>query len=210
MGGAQDRIGIQGFNQRYARSSEMESALKTEQMRRKEVQRNIAELSRVKLSPTEWERSLMDSCLNCDEEKLILDLIRLFNMGVSKKKPVQIMVIRNLTSKLVKGNNNHYLELIKDMSSLFRNELGANNYSLMSDMFGLPGNTTATNHGKGERLDAGINEVVLDRAEQHYKGYPVNEASDGARSLRYLQPRLTNSGEVLLLGKAWKPDVKAG
>lgn len=50
--------------------------------------------------------------------------------------------------------------------------------------------------------------MVIDRAAGHYKGFPVNEASDGARSLRYLQPRLTNSGEVVLLGKAWNPDVE--
>ena len=79
-------------------------------------------------------------------------------MGVSKTKPVQMMIIRNLTAKLRKGNNNHYVELVKDISSLFRNELGTTNYSLLADMFGLAGNTTASNHGKEERLDPGINE----------------------------------------------------
>ena len=150
----------------------------------------------------------MDSCLSCDEEKLIVDLIRLFKMGVSKTKPVQMMIIRNLTAKLGKGNN-HYVELVKDISSPFRNELGTTNYSLLADMFGLAGNTTASNHGKEEQLDSGINEKVLNNAESHYKGSPVNEASHGARSLRYLQPRLTNSGDVALLGKAWNPDVES-
>ena len=150
----------------------------------------------------------MDSCLSCDKEKLILDLMRLFKMGVSKTRPIQIMVIQNLIAKLSKGNNNHYLELIKDISSLFRNELGTTNYSLLADMFGLASNTTASNHGKEVRLDAGINQMVIDKAAGHYKGFPVNEASDGARSLRYLQARLTNSGEVVLLGKAWNPDVE--
>ena len=59
--------------------------------------------------------------------------------------------------KLSKGNNNHYMELIKYISSLFRNELGATNYSLLADMFGLASNTTAPNHGKEVRLDAGVN-----------------------------------------------------
>ena len=68
----------------------------------------------------------MDSCLSCDE-KLIIDLMRLFKMGISKTKPVQPMVLHNLTSKLLKKNNNHYLELIKDISSLFKNELGSTN-----------------------------------------------------------------------------------
>ena len=40
LGGTQDRIGIQGFNQRYARSLEMESALEMEKDQRKEAERN--------------------------------------------------------------------------------------------------------------------------------------------------------------------------
>jgi len=134
----------------------MESALKMEKDRRKEAERNFADLTRIKLTVTEWERSLMDSCLSCDEEKLIVDLIRLFKMGVSKTKQ---------TAKLRKGNSNHYVELVKDISSLFRNELGTTNYSLLADMFGLAGNTTASNHGKEERLDPGINEKVLNITE---------------------------------------------
>jgi len=121
----------------------MKSALKTEQNRKQEAERDLSRLTRVKLTTSKWERSLMDSCLSCNEEKLILDLMRLFKMEVSKTKPIQIMVIRNLTAKLSKGNNNHYLEMIKDISSLFRNELGTTNYSLLADVFGLAGNTTA-------------------------------------------------------------------
>ena len=81
----------------------------------------------MKLSVTEWERRLIDSCLSRDEEKLILDIIHLFKKGMSKRKPVQMMFIRNFTAKLSKGNNHLYLELIKDKGSLFRNELGASN-----------------------------------------------------------------------------------
>ena len=208
LAGMKDRIGIRGFNQRYAKSLEIKSALNIEQNRRKEAERNFSRLTRIKLTTSEWERSLMDSYLSCDDEKLILDLIRLFKMGVSKTRPVQMMVIRNLTAKLSKGNNNHYLQMIKDISSIFRNELGTTNYSLLADMFGLASNTTASNHGKEVRLDAGLNKTVIDKAAGHYKGFPVNEASDGARSLRYLQPRLTNSEEVVLLGKGWNPDVE--
>ena len=65
----------------------------------------------------------MDLCLSCDVKKLIIDLMQLFKMGISKTKPVQLMVVQNLISKLLKKNNNHYLALIKDISSLFKNEL---------------------------------------------------------------------------------------
>lgn len=47
-------------------------------------------------------------------------------MGISKIKPIQIMVLRNLVSKLKKGNNHRYADLVKDISSLFKNELGQN------------------------------------------------------------------------------------
>ncbi len=36
---------------------------------------------------------------------------------------------------------------------------------------------------------------------------PVNKASDGAESLCYFQPRLTNAGEVVILGKTWNTNV---
>ena len=49
LAGVEDRIGIPGFNQCYAKSLEMKSALKTERNRRKEAERNFSELSRVKL-----------------------------------------------------------------------------------------------------------------------------------------------------------------
>lgn len=123
--------------------------------------------------------------------------------------PIQIMVVQNLIAKLTKRNNTNYLVLIKDISSLFRNELGTTNYSLLADMFCLGSNTTASNHAKEVRLDADKNKTVVNKAVGHYKGFPVNKTSDGARSLRYLQPRLTNSGKFILLGKAWNPDVEA-
>ena len=53
----------------------------------------LLRLTWIKVTTSEWEQSLMDSYLSCDKEKLILDLIRLFKMGVSKTRPVQMMVI---------------------------------------------------------------------------------------------------------------------
>lgn len=48
---------------------------------------------------------------------------------------------------------------------------------------------------------------VLANVVSLFKNLPVNEASDGARSLRYLQPFMTTAGEVVLLGQSWNPDV---
>ena len=67
--------------------------------------------------------------------------------------------------------------------------------------------STAAKHASGLRLDPGINQAVFDDATSLFKNLPVNEASDGTRLLRYLQPFSTTAGEVVLLGKSWDPDV---
>ena len=207
LGGMKDRIGVRGFNQRYAKTQELSHALKTEANRRKEAERQVKELTKVKLSVLEWEKCLMDSCLSCDEEKVIVDLIRLFKMGVSKTNPVQVMVLRNLTSKLLKKNNHHYISLIKDLSGVFKNELGPTNYSLLAQVFGLARQTTASKHGVEERLDPGINFDALSKAATLFKNSPVNEASDGARALRYLQAHKFKDGSICLIGQGWNPDI---
>lgn len=40
------------------------------------------------------------------------------------------------------------------------------------------------------------------------KKSPVNEASDGARALRYLEARKDANGEAILVGEGWDPNVK--
>ena len=106
-----------------ARTLELKNALKVESRGRKEAERHVKELTRVKLSGGEWEKCLMDSCLSCNEEKLIINLMRLFKMGISKTKPVQLMVLHNLTSKLLKKNNNHYLAQIKTSAVCLKTRL---------------------------------------------------------------------------------------
>ena len=99
------------------------------------------------------------------------------------------------------------MDIVKDISSLFKNQLGSANYAILSEIFGLARESTAAKHASGLRLDPGINQPAFDNAASLFKNLPVNEASDGARSLRYLQPFLTTAGEVVLLGKSWDPDV---
>lgn len=90
---------------------------------------------RRKLSSKEWEDSLHKACLNGEDQKLAIDLVRLMRMGILKSKPLQIMVLQNLVSKLKKGNNQHYEDSVKDLSSLFKNELEPTNYALLVDIF---------------------------------------------------------------------------
>ncbi|KAJ7328574.1 hypothetical protein OS493_024494 [Desmophyllum pertusum] len=202
-----NRIGHVGFNKRYARKGEFSEALNKEVDRRKGAVKQVSALLQVKLSSLEWENQLQESCRYGDDQKLIMDLARLFKSGVSKTQPLQVLVIKNLVSKLLKANNHHYLDIIKDISSLFKNQLGPANYAILSEIFGLARETTAAEHAAVMRLDPGINNGALASAVSLFKNLPVNEASDGARSLRYLQPFMTTAGEVVLLGQSWNPDV---
>ena len=185
----ENRVGHVGFNKRYARKGELAEALNNEVHRRKDATKQVLALVQVKLSPRE-------------------SAPRLFKSGVSKTQSVQILVIKNLVSKLLKGNNHHYLDIIKDISSLFKNQLGPANYAILSELFGLARDSTTAKHASEMRLDPGINQGALANAASLFKNLHVNEASDGARSLRYLQPFMTTAGEVVLLGNSWDPDVK--
>jgi len=127
---------------------------------------------------------------------------------VYPRQSIQVLVIKNLVSKLLEGNNHYYLGVIKDISSLFKNQVGLANYAIASEFFGLARDSTAAKHDSKLRLDLGINQGVLTNAASLFKNLPVNEARDVARLLRYLQPFVATAGEVVLLGKSWNPDIK--
>lgn len=186
---------------------ELSRALNKEVDQCKGAVKQVSALVQVKFSPLEWENQLQKSLRNGDDQKLIIDLARLFESGVSKTKLIQVVVIKNLVSKLLKANNHHYLNIIKDIISLFKNQLGPANYAILAEVFGLARESIAAKHAAGMPLDQGINHIALHNASSLFKNLPVNKTSDGARSLRYLQPFMTTTGEVVLLGKSWNPDV---
>ena len=202
-----NRLGLSGFNKRYAKKGEAVNALEIETQKRKLSETKMKQLIRANLSPKDWEESLHSACLNGEDQRLVVNLVRLLRIGVSRHRPMQIMVIRNLVSKLQKANNHHYVDLVKDISALFKNELGPTNYSLLADIFGLAKETTAANHSSRIKIDPGINWDAMDLAAETFKGLPVNEGSDGARCLRFLEPRKLKTGEIVLVGQVWDPDV---
>lgn len=110
-------------------------------------------------------------------------------------------------SKLKIANNHHYVDLVKDISGLFKNELGPTNYHLLADIFGLAKETTAAQHSSQIRIDPGLDMAALDTAAETFKGLPVNEGSDGARCLHFLEPRKLQNGKVVLVGQIWNSDV---
>ena len=192
-----NRLGLSGFNKRYARRGEAVDALEIETQKRKLSEAKIKQLVRATLSPKEWEESLHAACLNGEDQRLVTNLVRLLRMGVSERSPMQVLVISNLVSKLQKGNNHHYVDLVKDITGLFKNELGPTNYSLLANIFGLAKETTAAQHSSQIRLDPGINVDAMDLAAATFRGLPVNEGSDGARCLKRLTDDLINGDKLV-------------
>lgn len=167
--GIKNRLSLNGFNKRYARKGEFEDALKKAENRRRSAEKQVKELAKVQLATRELEDCLLDSCIAGDEQKLVIDLIRLLKSDIAKKKPVQILVLQNIVSKLLRNNNHHHASLIKDFSGLFKSELGPTNYTLLSEVFGLARSTTASQHGSVIRLDPGINSDALVTASKLFK-----------------------------------------
>ena len=114
-----NRLGLSGFNKRYARRDEAVNVLEVETKKRKLSEAKMKQLITAKFSPKDWEESLHSACLDGEDQRLVVNLVRLLKMGVSERSPMQIEVIRNLVSKLQRANNHRYVDLVKDISALF-------------------------------------------------------------------------------------------
>ena len=113
-----------------------------------------------------------------------------------------------LVGKLKSKNNPRYLDIVKDISSLHKNRLGERNYSVMADIFGLCGKTTASLNSRSTKLYPGLNEAALEKACDAYSNMPVIECSDEARAFRYLEPQKSIDGGVELVGRCLDPSVE--
>ena len=88
-----NRIGLSGFNKRYVRKSELEDTLEKAEYRKRSDQKQLQEMAKVKLAPSEIKGCLLDCCIAGDDQKLVIDLVRLFQSGTANKNPVQILVL---------------------------------------------------------------------------------------------------------------------
>ena len=145
---------------------------------------------------------LLQSCEDHDIQKLVVDLTSLFQQP-KLKGSMQFQILQNLVSKLKKGNNHRYNDNIKDIAALHRNRLGDSNYSLLQNLFCLPGKTTARLHFASEKLRLGFNNHVFETSSQLYNGEPVIDATDEAR---YLSAVLYKEGDVELIGQCSDAD----
>ena len=204
VGSNKTRVGLKGFRNDYAKHGEELEALKQSQSAKKESEEKSNALIKELNKPQKWTDLLLHSCLNGDEAKLVEDLVKLLQTGVSV---IQITVIRNLVSKLKSKNNTKYVEIIKDLSAMHKNRLGLKYYALLADIFGLPSGTTVSQRAKCISMNPGIYMDAIERAITEYEGVPVIECSNEARAFRFLEPRLDRSGTLELIGTSWNPDV---
>ena len=203
-----NEIGRVGFRTSYAHVNEQRKALKTEKINRKRAEKLNNSLLSVVRTHKEREEVLLESVENQDDVKFILDLVGLFKGKIAHDHPVQITVMKNLVGKFKSKYNYRYLDIVKDNSSLHKNRLGERNFSILSDIFGLCGNTTAGSHTRSEKLYPGLNEAALEKACDVYSDMSVIECSDEARALRYLEARNSIDGNVELVGRCFDPSVK--
>ena len=207
-GETHSRIGRRGFCTSYARVNEQRRAFEKEKIDKKRAEKLNSGLLNVVRTHREWEEVLGESVENQDDVKFILDLVGLFKGNIAKEHPIQITVMKNLVGKLKSKNNHKYLDIVKDISTLHKNRLGERNYSILADIFGLCGKTTASSHGRSEKLFPGLNEAALEKACNVYSDMPVIECSDEARALRYLEARKSIDGGVELVGRCFDPSVE--
>ena len=80
----------------------MSNALEVEKQRRKLTKAEVKELVRKTLTPRDWGDCLHQACLSGDDQMLVINLVCLMKTRNSQRNPMQILVLKNLTSKLQK------------------------------------------------------------------------------------------------------------
>lgn len=132
--------------------------------------------------PKYVEDGLMDLCITGDEQKMVVvDFVYFISSGMGQEMPVQILVLKNLVSKLLRNNSHHNISLIKDLSEVL----------LLKEFFELVQQRTASNHSMEDCLDPGIN---CDASSRQLSSLQV------ARIYKYLQARKFKDGSLRLLG----------
>ena len=72
----------------------------------------------------------------------MIDLLGLNN----QLKPLQFEVLKTLIGKMKSKTNHRYTRIVKNISALHKNRRGQTNFSLLHDLLGLCGKTTASLH----------------------------------------------------------------
>ena len=120
----QTRYGLPGFRHSYMKISEKDKALTKERNNRIQAEKEAKRLRRMVLTTKTWEDVLFQSCENREEQKLITDLMLLFERNIAKTNPMQLRILNNLVGKLKSRNNHKFLDIIEDIGSMNKIKLG--------------------------------------------------------------------------------------
>ena len=83
--GHENRWGQAGFTKTYVRKGGLEEALNKEGQVCKAGQKQFRELAQIHLVPKDVEDCLMDLRITGDEQKVVVDLVRMFSSGGAEK-----------------------------------------------------------------------------------------------------------------------------
>ena len=200
------RIGKKGMRDDYLSASELSVKKQNTVISRITMKKENHELRR-QLNEAEsnesWVSRLYSDCIHEDKAQLLVDCNELFQRKEQEDKIIQIEVLKNLVGKLKSGRNHKFTDNIKSIAKMHKNWLGESHYAVLKEILGFPSGSTVELHQPEQRFPAGFNKSVIENASFLFKGSLVIESSDEARIKRSLEPRLSKSGDVELLGKSW-------
>ena len=125
------RLSAVGMRKSYLSKAEIQDLASRDQKESAVLRHSLYIATAAKRSSEAWIEELDESCTKNDEVQFIKDCIALFKQRDSDEFPVQMKVIQNLIGKLRRGRNQHYGELIKTISKMYKNCLGSSNYAVL-------------------------------------------------------------------------------
>ena len=75
LDGKTSRLGLQGFNKRYAKKGEAIDTLEIESQKQRTAEARVKQMLTVTLSAKDWEERLHDLCMNGKDQRLIIKKI---------------------------------------------------------------------------------------------------------------------------------------
>ena len=123
--GSSNRYGKKGMRHDYLTNEELKIALDDQHYHHKKILKSLTAMR----TPQSWEEMLLNS-VQCDnDKKFLLDIHHLIK---EKSENFRIEILKNLASKLVRGRNHKFSQLLLDMSVLLRNLLGSSSHEIIS------------------------------------------------------------------------------
>ena len=169
----------------------------------KKIEKSEKELKKKLIAAENIEKILSEDYISEDFQEFVNNCRKLFQKF---KGQIQLTILQNLASILSKNCNQNYTDAIKKIAALHKNVMGAQNYKVARQLFGLPCSTTARSVTIETKFCGGFNKEGIQRSATTYEGNYVLESSYEARVSRTLQAMMDKEKQVIVVGEAWNPD----